>query len=57
MKSTYENDEALTSVWYEYQKGVMYNRTKNIYIDTEKNYNFYYGHQWEGARTIIKSNM
>lgn len=50
MKSTYENDEALTSVWYEYQKGVMYNRTKNIYTDTEKNYNFYYGHQWEGAK-------
>ena len=50
MKSTYENDEALTSVWYEYQKGVMYNRTKNIYTNTEKNYNFYYGYQWEGAK-------
>lgn len=49
MKSDYKYDEVLTSVWFEYQKGVMYNRTKKLYTNTEKNYNFYYGMQWEGA--------
>lgn len=49
MKSDYNDNEVLTSVWLEYQKGVMFNRTKNLYTNTEKNYNFYYGMQWEGA--------
>lgn len=49
MNSDYENKEALTSVWVDYQRGVTYNRTKNLYTNTERNYNFYYGHQWEGA--------
>lgn len=49
MKSDYEDNDNLTSVWLEYQKGVMFNRTKNLYTNTEKNYNFYYGMQWEGA--------
>ena len=49
MKSDYDVNEVLTSVWLEYQKGVMFNRTKNLYTNTEKNYNFYYGMQWEGA--------
>ena len=49
MKSDYEDNDNLTSVWLEYQKGVTYNRTKNLYTNTEKNYNFYYGMQWEGA--------
>ena len=50
MKSDYEDNEALTSAWLEYQKGVMFNRTKKIYTNTERNYNFYYGFQWEGAQ-------
>lgn len=50
MKSDNYDEENITSIWTEYQKGVMFNRTKNLYADTEKNYNFYYGNQWEGAK-------
>lgn len=50
MKSEYYEEENVTQVWKDYQKGVMFNRTKNLYTDTEKNYNFYYGKQWEGAK-------
>lgn len=48
-----KEDEAdtVTDVWSLWQKGVMYNRSKNLYDDTEKNYNFYFGKQWEGADT------
>ena len=49
MKSEYEDNDNLTSVWVDYQRGVMFNRSKNLYTNTEKNYNFYYGEQWEGA--------
>lgn len=37
-------------VWIEYRKGVDYNRTKNLYENTEMNYNFYHGKQWEKAK-------
>lgn len=37
-------------IWLEYRKGVEYNRSKNLYDDTEKNYNFYHGKQWEKAQ-------
>lgn len=37
-------------IWLEYRKGVEYNRTKNLYDNTEKNYNFYHGKQWEKAQ-------
>lgn len=43
-------DENVTDVWRDYEKGKMYNRTHNLYDDTEKNYNFYHGNQWEGAK-------
>ena len=49
MKSEYEENDKLTNVWVDYQRGVMFNRSKNLYTNTEKNYNFYYGEQWEGA--------
>lgn len=50
MKLDYDQEENVTQVWKDYEKGVMFNRTKNLYTDTEKNYNFYYGKQWEGAK-------
>ena len=50
MKSEYYEEENVTQVWKDYQKGVMFNRTKSLYTNTEKNYNFYYGMQWEGAK-------
>lgn len=46
-----KEDEVVTDVWTDYQKGVMYNRTKNLYDETEQNYNFYFGKQWENANT------
>lgn len=47
----FSEDEAVTDVWADYEKGVMYNRTKNLYDETEQNYNFYIGKQWERANT------
>ena len=37
-----------TSVWAEYQKGVSYNTTIDLYETVKKNENFYIGKQWEG---------
>ncbi len=49
MRLDYE-EQNVTQIWKDYEKGVMYNRSKNIYTNTEKNYNFYYGNQWNGAK-------
>ena len=49
MKSNY-NEENVTQLWVDYQRGVMFNRTKNLYDRTEKNYDFYYGDQWKKAK-------
>lgn len=38
-------DEKITSVWRDFEKGRMYNRSKNLYRDTEQNYDYYYGNQ------------
>lgn len=48
MKSNSEEYE-VTAIWRDYQRGVMYNRSKGLYTNTEKNYNFYHGKQWENA--------
>lgn len=40
-----DNEEKMTSVWRDFEKGRMYNRTKNLYTDTDKNYDYYYGNQ------------
>ena len=39
-----------TSVWGLYQIGQNYHRLTNIYNDTDRNYRFYNGDQWEGAK-------
>lgn len=52
MQNSYSEEylkENIQDVWVEYRKGVDYNRRKNLYTNTEKNYNFYYGNQWENA--------
>ena len=49
MKQDYE-DINVTDLWKDFEKGKMYNRTHGLYEDTEKNYNFYHGNQWEGAK-------
>lgn len=41
----YYEDENITTVWRDFEKGRMYNRTKKLYTDTEQNYDFYYGNQ------------
>lgn len=39
-----------TPIWALFEKGRNYHRRTNIYVDTDRNYNFYNGNQWEGAR-------
>lgn len=39
-----------TSVWALYEKGRNYCRMRNMYSETDKNYRFYNGNQWEGAK-------
>lgn len=39
-----------TPIWGLYEKGRNYHRLTGIYTDTDRNYNFYNGDQWEGAK-------
>ena len=39
-----------TPIWTLYEKGRNYHRQTNIYVDTDRNYRFYNGNQWEGAK-------
>lgn len=39
------NEEEVTDVWRDYEKGKNYNRMKNLYTDTDQNYDFYHGDQ------------
>jgi len=39
-----------TYIWQLYEKGQNYHRLKGIYVDTDRNYRFYNGNQWEGAK-------
>ena len=39
-----------TPIWQLYEKGRNYHRRVGIYVDTDRNYNFYNGNQWEGAK-------
>lgn len=39
-----------TESWYLFEKGRRFHRQNNIYVDTDRNYNFYNGDQWEGAK-------
>ena len=44
------NEIKVTPIWSLYEKGRNYHRQMNIYTDTDRNYRFYNGNQWEGAR-------
>ena len=44
------NDIKQTEIWELYEKGRNYHRLTGIYDDTDRNYNFYNGNQWEGAK-------
>ena len=39
-----------TGIWQLYEKGRNYNRMMGVYTDTDRNYRFYNGNQWEGAK-------
>lgn len=39
-----------TEIWDLYEKGRNYHRRIGIYTDTDRNYRFYNGNQWEGAK-------
>ena len=39
-----------TPIWGLYEKGRNYHRRTGIYVDTDRNYQFYNGNQWEGAK-------
>lgn len=39
-----------TPIWGLYQKGQDYHQLTGIYTDTDRNYRFYNGNQWEGAK-------
>ena len=39
-----------TPIWSLYEKGQDYHRLTGIYTDTDRNYRFYNGNQWEGAK-------
>ena len=41
---------AKTPIWQLYEKGRNYHRITGIYVDTDRNYNFYNGNQWAGAK-------
>ena len=44
------DDIRQTEIWELYEKGRNYHRITGIYADTDKNYRFYNGNQWEGAK-------
>ena len=39
-----------TSIWQLYEKGRNYHRMVGIYADTDRNYRFFNGNQWDGAK-------
>lgn len=39
-----------TPIWTLYEKGRNYHRQTGVYVDTDRNYRFYNGDQWEGAK-------
>lgn len=41
---------SVTTVWEEYERGVQYNYQQQLYEKSKRNYNFYHGNQWEGAK-------
>ncbi len=45
-----KKEQNITTVWQEYQRGVDYNYQHHLYEKSKRNYNFYHGNQWEGAK-------
>ncbi len=45
-----EKELKKTETWQLFEKGRNYLRLMNVYTDTDRNYQFYNGDQWEGAK-------
>ena len=45
-----EKEIQATETWQMFEQGRNYLRMMNVYSDTDKNYQFYNGNQWEGAK-------
>ena len=45
-----ETEHFETEEWRLYERGKNFNTTMGLYRDTEDNYNFYHGNQWNGAK-------
>ena len=43
-------ETSITTVWQEYERGKDYNYQQQLYEKSKRNYNFYHGKQWEGAK-------
>lgn len=50
MKDLTEKDTPI-KFWQRYEKGMDYIKKKNLISDTNKNWNFYAGNQWEGVQS------
>lgn len=44
------NEIKQTPIWDLYEKGRNYHRMTGVYTDTDRNYRFYNGDQWDGAK-------
>ena len=44
-------DIVKTDIWQLYEKGVDFNRKRSIYSDTDRNFRFYNGNQWDGLQS------
>lgn len=40
-----------TQIWQEYERGVDYNRSKGLYVKSNRNHKFFYGEQWDGCNS------
>ena len=40
-----------TEIWNLYETGINFNRTRNMYSDTDRNFRFYNGNQWNGLKS------
>lgn len=45
-------DEIVTTpLWQQYDRGLNFNRTRNLFTDTDRNFRFYNGDQWDGLKS------
>ena len=44
-------EDQKTKIWQKYENGLDYLRKKNLFTETEKNWDFYNGNQWKGIQS------